>query len=358
MTSSEDGENRVRAAREPMPSEIAALLDESPDLVAVLSADAVVFFASSASRDLLGVEPDRLVGMSLLDLVHPDERPLVNRWRTEALASLTPVTFMHRISSATDEFVWVETRMRAVRRDHTASTLVASFRDASVRVLADRGAVLAENRSRRILAALSEGVLVVDESGHIEQANPAAEQLFGARGGLVGLTRTRFESLDEDGVPVPAEELPFHVAMRTGAITERVVATRRSSGDLVFLRVRAVPLQGIDGADNDRVAVILEDVVGRSIGPSPEQAGVAATVRQGESAGPLTDREYDVLGLLATGLSIRDISERLVLSEHTVRGHVKALLAKLGAHSQLEAVVIALRTGLLYAAPTNGHSPP
>lgn len=355
MARSGDKDDEVRAAREPVPSEIAALLDESPDFVAVLSADGVMFFASAAADELLGVDPERLVGVSLFDLVHPDERPLVNRWRTEALASAEPVTFMHRIAAASSAYVWVETRMRAVRRDHAASTLVASFRDASVRVLADRGTVRAENRARRILAALSEGVMVVDAGGHIEQANAAAEQLFGAHGGLVGLTRTRFESLDEDGAPVPAEELPFSVALRTGAVVERVVATRRGAGDLVFLRVRAVPLQEGGGGEHDRVAVILEDVVGRSLGPSPRQTGVAATVHRGESAGPLTDREYDVLALLATGLSIRDISERLVLSEHTVRGHVKALLSKLEAHSQLEAVVIALRTGLLYATPADGH---
>ena len=355
MAKPAEGGDGGRAAREPLPSEIAALLDESPDCVALLSADGVVFFASAACCDLLGVQAERLVGVSLLDMVHPDERPLVNRWRSEALASTEPVSFMHRIVTATQDHAWVETRLRTVRRDHAASTLVASFRDASVRVLADRGAVRAENRSRSILAALSEGVIVVDASGYIEQANPAAEHLLGAHGGLVGLTRARFESLDEDGVPVPVDELPYRVALRTGAVTERVVATRRASGDLAFLRVRAVPLQEADGGDHDRVAVILEDVVGRSFG-RPQPAGVAATVRRGESAGPLTDREYDVLALLATGLSIREISERLVLSEHTVRGHVKALLAKLGVHSQLEAVVFALRTGLLHATPTNGQS--
>jgi DNA-binding NarL/FixJ family response regulator len=67
----------------------------------------------------------------------------------------------------------------------------------------------------------------------------------------------------------------------------------------------------------------------------------------------LTSREQEILLLMAEGLAPREISERLVLSVHTVRGHVKNVMMKLGAHSQLEAVVIATRSGLLRPAPKN-----
>ena len=61
----------------------------------------------------------------------------------------------------------------------------------------------------------------------------------------------------------------------------------------------------------------------------------------------LTDRETDVLGLLADARTVTEISELLHLSPHTVRNHVKQVLAKLGARNQLEAVVIAAREGLV-----------
>lgn len=61
----------------------------------------------------------------------------------------------------------------------------------------------------------------------------------------------------------------------------------------------------------------------------------------------LTERERDVLGHLAQGLSNAAIAERLVVSVHTVRNHVANLSAKLGAHSKLEALAIAVREGLL-----------
>jgi DNA-binding NarL/FixJ family response regulator len=61
----------------------------------------------------------------------------------------------------------------------------------------------------------------------------------------------------------------------------------------------------------------------------------------------LTPRELDVLKLLATGLEARLIAREMGISVHTCRGHVKSLLAKLEAHSQLEAVAKAVRHGLI-----------
>ena len=63
----------------------------------------------------------------------------------------------------------------------------------------------------------------------------------------------------------------------------------------------------------------------------------------------LTEREREVLGLLAEGLSNGAIAEQLTVSVHTVRNHVANLSAKLGAHSKLEALSIAVREGLLPA---------
>ena len=61
----------------------------------------------------------------------------------------------------------------------------------------------------------------------------------------------------------------------------------------------------------------------------------------------LTEREREVLGLLADGLTNAVIAERLVVSVHTVRNHISNLSTKLGAHSKLEALSIAVREGLL-----------
>lgn len=62
---------------------------------------------------------------------------------------------------------------------------------------------------------------------------------------------------------------------------------------------------------------------------------------------PLTERETEVLQLLAEGLANKQIAVRLGISEHTVKFHGSAIYAKLGAASRTEAVRIGVRRGLI-----------
>lgn len=65
------------------------------------------------------------------------------------------------------------------------------------------------------------------------------------------------------------------------------------------------------------------------------------------AADTLTRREHDVLEHLAMGLSNKEIAQRLGISEHTAKFHVVAILAKLGAQTRTEAVMLAARMGLV-----------
>jgi LuxR family maltose regulon positive regulatory protein len=62
---------------------------------------------------------------------------------------------------------------------------------------------------------------------------------------------------------------------------------------------------------------------------------------------PLSPRELEILGLIAQGLSNREISERLFLSLHTVKAHTRNIYGKLGIHSRTQAVARARALGLL-----------
>jgi DNA-binding NarL/FixJ family response regulator len=65
----------------------------------------------------------------------------------------------------------------------------------------------------------------------------------------------------------------------------------------------------------------------------------------------VTRREAEVLGLLAQGLTNRQIAARLVVSEHTVHRHVTNILRKLGLPSRTAAAAHAVRAGLGEASP-------
>jgi DNA-binding NarL/FixJ family response regulator len=68
---------------------------------------------------------------------------------------------------------------------------------------------------------------------------------------------------------------------------------------------------------------------------------------------PLTEREMDVLQLLAQGKPNKEIAEELVISERTVKFHVSSILTKLEAGNRTEAVTIAAQLGLVDLSRTN-----
>jgi DNA-binding CsgD family transcriptional regulator len=66
-----------------------------------------------------------------------------------------------------------------------------------------------------------------------------------------------------------------------------------------------------------------------------------------ENPAGLTNRQIEVLALMADGLSNAEIAERLFISPRTVDHHVSAILARLDAHTRAEAVSVALQSGLI-----------
>lgn len=77
-----------------------------------------------------------------------------------------------------------------------------------------------------------------------------------------------------------------------------------------------------------------------------EQVSSHQTHASTQVTSKLTDREIEILRLVAKGLSNIDISERLFLSEGTVRNHVSSILTKLGVSDRTQAAVIAIQHGL------------
>jgi len=126
------------------------------------------------------------------------------------------------------------------------------------------------------------------------------------------------------------------VILVTGEVSDAVLLAAIRGGCAGFFRkgARATELIGaIRGAANDENMISAADL--RRLLPQLRGAG-----RLGDD---LTERERSILGLLAEGTSTSGIADQLVIAPATARNHVQSVISKLGAHSRLEAVSIALR---------------
>jgi pimeloyl-ACP methyl ester carboxylesterase/DNA-binding CsgD family transcriptional regulator len=158
----------------------------------------------------------------------------------------------------------------------------------------------------------------------------------------------------------------FDVADRLGRVgAGAVVMHRRDDRAIPFELGRElaaglpdatfIPLDGDDHfpwfGDSAQVLGVALDALGIEERPAPFAADAppdtAAGTGTGTGTGELTRRETEVLGLVAGGLSDREIAERLVLSPHTVHRHVANVRTKLGLPTRAAAVAAAAKRGLL-----------
>lgn len=150
---------------------------------------------------------------------------------------------------------------------------------------------------------------------------------------------------DRDGVAAIGEILAARPATRvvmvTGTATDQVLVSAIEAGAAGFVeKTRSV---------GEVLAAVRSAAAGEALVSPALLARLLPRLRRGSrSEGPvLTEREQEVLHFVAEGLSNAEIGERLSVSVHTVRNHIANISGKLGAHSKLEVLAIALRDGLL-----------
>ena len=150
---------------------------------------------------------------------------------------------------------------------------------------------------------------------------------------------------DMDGFGASAQILAMNpdarIIMLTAHVTADAVANAAASGVCGFLAKDghfADLLSTVRTAQRGSMAV--DPVLVTRLIDQPRTARRAL-------ARPLSQREISVLVLMADGRDVTTIAHALQISSHTCRGHVKSVLSKLGAHSQLEAVIVAVRIGLI-----------
>lgn len=213
-----------------------------------------------------------------------------------------------------------------------------------------------------LLARSVDGVYAVDEDQRVVFWSTAAEELLGLPASAV-MGKLCYEVVlgrDYEGQPFCRRDCPTIKAARRGRGVPNFDIACDRDGQEVWLNVSIVPVPRSMTGDT-RVIHMIRDVSQRRRSERlaqaaidtfsqfmPETSGTELEVKPYPAPGPsLTTREIEVLRLLADGLGTLDLARKLGLSEATVRNHIQRLLAKLGVHSRLEAVLYGVHHRLI-----------
>lgn len=146
---------------------------------------------------------------------------------------------------------------------------------------------------------------------------------------------------DADGATVAAQLLELMPAakaiMLTGSDDRRALQAAFRAGCVGFLEKTSAA---------DRLPAAIRAAAAGETFFSPADLARLSEWRHA-TPGQLSDRELEILELMAEGMSNKAIAEQLFVTVNTVRTHTQTILEKLGAHSKLEAVSVARRHGLL-----------
>lgn len=198
---------------------------------------------------------------------------------------------------------------------------------------------------------VADGVFAVDRSMRVVFWNAAAEHIFGVdEAAAIGRRCDEIVAgYETSGTALCSADCRVIGCARRGHAAETYDLVRSGvDGKQQWLNVSIIVLRGRRRAATLTVHLIRDVTARRGV----EQRASALLAGLGDPEGhdglpPITRREAEVLRLLACGASNARVAETLGISVTTVRNHIEHLLAKLGVHSKLEAVVYAAQRGLL-----------
>ena len=145
------------------------------------------------------------------------------------------------------------------------------------------------------------------------------------------------------------EDPPSVLVLTTYDLDEHVVESLRAGASGFLLKdVPADELVQAVRVVHSGAAIVAPSVTRRLLDRFAQHLPAAGAPR---ALPQLTEREHEVLLLVARGLSNAEVAAELVLSETTVKTHVSNLLAKLGLRDRVQAVVLAYERGLVTPAP-------
>jgi PAS domain S-box-containing protein len=232
------------------------LAENASDVVADLTVDAVLQWVSPSVEAVLGWRPEQVNGMSIVELIHPDDRESDAQWR-KSMAVATALPLEVRALTGDGSYRWVSVGLRPrTAADGSIVGWVSALRDVHEQVLARQALANSQRRYRMLAENASDVVWQLNADTLLEWVTPSIESVLGWRPEqLLGhpaidmvhpedrqaLTQWRSE------VFAGAQVAPFELRLR------------KADGEFLWMSLHTRPTAGPDGSVSGAV-VGLRDI--------------------------------------------------------------------------------------------------
>lgn len=243
-----------------------AIAEASPVPLCIISSpEGLIRYANDAFLQAFDVSREDCISQELAGLFanRDDHTALLQRLTREGDVEVEVPLRRHD-----GKILWVNATTRLATYDKEPAVYVALY-DVTARKQAEHSLRASEERFRTLIAALSEGMVMLDAAGRIVSCNAAAEDILGVkREQLLGLMlgSPRWQPIREDGSPLSRQSHPAAVTLATGKPQRgAIVGVRRADGKQIWLSFNAEPQFHPDSSRPYAAIVSFMDITARRL---------------------------------------------------------------------------------------------
>ena len=225
-----------------------AIIEKSFDAVVLIDAASIIHYASPSVKQVLGYEPEELIGFIGFNLVAPEDRPLTIQTLTKLVLKPGGVaSIQYRLMKKNKSIIWVEATGTNLLLDQAVKSVVVNFHDITEKKALEEKILREKRTDEAMLASIGDGIIATDNAGKITMVNQSACNMFGVKEKeLLGKMLTDVVPLgDEFGNTIAFSERPITkvLAMHRKIVTSRAYYYVRKDKTKFPVRFTLTPIE-------------------------------------------------------------------------------------------------------------------
>jgi PAS domain S-box-containing protein len=240
-----------------------AMIDSAPEVVMLVDVDGVIQYSNAATQYMIGYSPDELIGTSLRDYIHPDDKATAtDQFSTFVIAHqnhINPTTAIQtgdlRLTHRNGRWFLAEFRASIYEEAGKIKGAIVFWHDTTQRQLVQRELRENQNFTQQVFDSVFDAVVAYDNERIIRYWNKAAERLYGWKAEEV-IGKPIFDVIRRKYISPDQHELLRRQAQERGGVSQAELFHMRRDGSLIYINDAVAPLVDAQGTRIGSVNVI------------------------------------------------------------------------------------------------------